>query len=187
MPSKVFGVYGKEKRKAAEGRWEKEKREWERERKRQTKREREKEREREGDIEGEYIGTDEEDSRLVFILQCKSFQSRTSRRANSLTVSDGFSHVEKSITAGACAQVISEKKKSRQTWTWCIMTVMMLIYTRSLWTRWLLFAIAAELDAATLLLKVLPLKRLFLSLSFFLPFPWDGRQEFRCCTTFNEY
>jgi len=70
-----------------------------------------KERKREGDIEGEYIGTDEEDSRLVFILQCKSFQSRTSRRANSLTVSDGFSHVEKSITAGACARVISEKKK----------------------------------------------------------------------------
>lgn len=58
-----------------------------------------------------YIGMDKEAGRLVFILQCKSFQSRTLRRANSLTVSDGFSHVEKSIIAGACARVISEKKK----------------------------------------------------------------------------
>jgi len=112
MRSKVFGVYGKEKRKAAEGRREKEKRE--------RGKDRQRERERGGGRERriEYIGTDKEGSRLVFILQCKSFQSRTSRRANSLTVSDGFSHVEKSITAGACAQVISEKKKkSRQTRT----------------------------------------------------------------------
>ncbi|TGZ31878.1 hypothetical protein DBV15_01181 [Temnothorax longispinosus] len=51
------------------------------------------------DMEGDYLRTDKE-NRLVFILQCKSFQSRTLRRANSLTISDGFSHVEKSITAG---------------------------------------------------------------------------------------
>lgn len=63
------------------------------------------------DIEGDYIRTDKKDSRLVFILQCKSFQSRTLRRANSLTISDGFSHVEKSITVEACAEVISEKKR----------------------------------------------------------------------------
>lgn len=63
------------------------------------------------DMERSYIGTDKEANSLVFILQCKSFQSRTLRRANSLTVSDGFSHVKKSITVGACARVISEEKK----------------------------------------------------------------------------
>jgi len=62
----------------------------------------------------DYIGTDKEDSRLVFILQCKSFQSRTQLRANSLTISDGFSYVEKDGCAhcrSVRASNIIEKKK----------------------------------------------------------------------------
>jgi len=162
MRSKVFGVYGKEKRKAAEGRWEKEERGWERERerKRQTKRE------REGDIEGEYIGTDEEDQTRLHITMQKFSVADFASSELVNRIRWLLSRWEKYYRRSVRASNIREKKKSRQTWTWCIMTVMMrLIYTRSLWTRWLLFAIAAELDAATLLLKVLPLKRLSLSLS----------------------